>query len=127
MAVKTFYLNKQEGRFMGVCSGIADYTGVDATWIRIGAVVATLLGAFPWTLLAYGVTAWLAQPRPSGAYNVYDPRSAGRARASAYDLRMNMRDIDRRMAEVETYVTTDNSSLAREIEQLRDTRPAPAK
>jgi len=31
----------------------------------------------------------------------------------------SMRDIDRRLAEVETYVTTTNSSLAREIEALR--------
>jgi hypothetical protein len=30
-----------------------------------------------------------------------------------------MRDIDRRMAEVETYVTGSNSRLAREIEELR--------
>jgi hypothetical protein len=30
-----------------------------------------------------------------------------------------MRDIDRRMAEVECYVTQPNSRLAREIEELR--------
>jgi hypothetical protein len=30
-----------------------------------------------------------------------------------------MRDIDRRMAEVETFVTNSNSSLASEIDKLR--------
>ena len=29
------------------------------------------------------------------------------------------RDIDRRLADVETYVTSSNSRLAQEIEQLR--------
>jgi phage shock protein C len=34
-------------------------------------------------------------------------------------MRNQMREIDRRMAEVETYVTSQNSQLAREIEELR--------
>lgn len=116
MAMKTFYLDKQEARFMGVCSGIANYTGIDATWIRVGAVVVTLLGAFPWTVLAYGLAAWLAKPMPANAYRAMDIKGT---RISAHDMRMSMRDIDRRMADVETYVTTTNSSLAREIEELR--------
>ena len=38
---------------------------------------------------------------------------------SARDIRGRMRDIDRRLADIESYVTTENRSLAREIEQLR--------
>jgi len=30
-----------------------------------------------------------------------------------------MREIDRRLADIESYVTTENRSLVREIEQLR--------
>jgi phage shock protein C len=30
-----------------------------------------------------------------------------------------MKDIDRRLADIESYVTTENRSLAQEIEQLR--------
>lgn len=127
MAWKTFYLNKREAKFMGVCAGIADYTGIDATLIRVAAVVGTVLGAFPWTLLAYGIVAMLAGTRPLGEYGPYRVRDTGAARTSAYEVRNSMRDIDRRMAEVETYVTTENSSLAREIEQLRESRSAPAK
>ena len=40
-------------------------------------------------------------------------------RLSTYEVRSQMRDIDRRMAEVETYVTSQNTNLAREIEELR--------
>src|SRR5690242_15527425 len=64
---KSFYLDKSNGKLMGVCAGIADYTGWDATLIRIGLVLVTLLGCFPWTLIAYGVVAWVAKPRPAGS------------------------------------------------------------
>ena len=115
MARKTFYLDRSEGKFMGVCAGIANYLGVDATFVRIGAVVATLVGGFPWTVIAYFVAAWLAKPKQS---RFGDGEEYG-GRISTHDVRTSMRDIDRRMAEVESYVTQSNTRLAREIEELR--------
>ena len=38
---------------------------------------------------------------------------------TARDIRLRLKDIDRRLGDVESYVTTENRSLAREIEQLR--------
>jgi phage shock protein C len=38
---------------------------------------------------------------------------------SARDIKSRFRDIDRRLAQIEHYVTIENRSLAREIEQLR--------
>ena len=38
---------------------------------------------------------------------------------TARDIRLRLNDIDRRLGDVESYVTTENRSLAREIEQLR--------
>lgn len=114
-----FYLDKQNRKWMGVCAGIARKTGWDATFVRVALVVVTLAGAFPWTLIAYVAAGLIAKPRP-----VYlsDEDSApvrfGR-RTSTAEMTGSMRDIDRRLAEVETYVTTNNSSLAREIEALR--------
>src|SRR3546814_1004668 len=61
-------LDKQNAKWMGVCAGIADYTGIDVLWVRIGAVLITLMGAFPWTVIAYFLAAWLAQPKPLGLY-----------------------------------------------------------
>ncbi len=112
---KIFQLDKRNGKLMGVCAGIANYTAIDATFVRIGAIVVTLLGAFPWTFVAYGLAAWLAKPKSGGLYEMDGPP----LRTSTYELRGSMRDIDRRMAEVETYVTSQNSRLAREIEELR--------
>ena len=48
-----YYLDKKNGKMMGVCSGLADYTGVDALWIRLGVVILTI--SFGWPLIAYFV------------------------------------------------------------------------
>ena len=113
---KIFQLDKANGKWMGVCAGIANYTGIDATFVRVGAVVLTLLGAFPWTLIAYVAAGVLAKPKRHRSLDDYEPAGP---RLSTYEVRNQMRDIDRRMAEIETYVTAQNTPLAREIESLR--------
>jgi phage shock protein C len=47
----------------GVCSGIAEYTGMDVTLVRVLTVLATVLG-FGSVLVAY-VVAWLLVPLDS--------------------------------------------------------------
>jgi len=119
-----FYLDKQNAKWSGVCAGIADYTGFDPLLVRIGAVLITLMGAFPWTLIAYWLTAWLAQPKPYGLYDSQDDAKFWQGvrqspARSTRDVRAKFRDIDRRLADVETYYTSRNSSLANEIDSLR--------
>ena len=119
-----FYLDKQNAKWLGVCSGIADYTGIDVLWVRIGAVLITLMGAFPWTLIAYFLAAWFAQPKPLGLYSSKEDEKFWQGVRSnptrtARDVRAKFRDIDRRLAEVETHYTSDNKRLADEIDSLR--------
>ncbi|MEA3031505.1 MAG: phage shock protein [Sphingomonadales bacterium] len=109
---KRFEVDRANGKVAGVCAGIANMTGVDATIIRIVLVVVTVLGAFPWTLLAYAAAAVIGQPRAREGYAL--PRSASRE-----ESRERMRNLDLRMQAIETYVTSSNSQLAREIEDLR--------
>lgn len=111
-----FHLDKRNGKWMGVCAGIARATGLDVTLVRVGLVVVTLAGAFPWTVIAYLAAGLIARDKPSfAADGDYAPARC----LSTAQMTGSMRDIDRRLAEVETYVTANNSSLAREIEALR--------
>lgn len=118
-----FYRNKQDGKLLGVCAGIADYTGVDSTWVRVGTVL--LAFATGWIILAYLVVGLVAKKRPRELF-VQTPEqqkfwqgvraSPGR---SIRDIRSTFRDIDRRLADVEVYVTNSNRQLANEIDSLR--------
>ncbi|MGZ2412346.1 phage shock protein C [Sphingomonas sp. F9_3S_D5_B_2] len=57
-----FTLNRADAKLMGVAAGLADYTGIDATLIRLGFVAATLLTG-PIMLLLYVIAAWVAPER----------------------------------------------------------------
>jgi phage shock protein C len=119
-----FYLNKREAKSKGVCAGIADYTGIDKTWIRVGTVVVTLMGAFPWTLIAYVIAAWIADDKPYGLYEDREEEKFWQgvrqspARTTS-DIRSKFRDLDRRLADVEMFYTSRNSRLADEIDNLK--------
>jgi len=119
-----FYLDKRHGKFMGVCSGIADYTGLDATLVRIMFVSAVFMSGGS-ILPLYFIAGFIADDKPREM--TLDDREEQRfwqgvrqsPARTARDIRSRMRDIDRRLADIESYVTTENRSLAREIEQLR--------
>ena len=119
-----FYRNKRNGKINGICAGIADYTGLDVTLIRIMLVMAILIGAGA-LLPVYFIAGWIAddQPREIATDDKDERKFWQGVRASpgqsARDIRGQMRAIDRRLADIEQYVTTENRSLAREIEELR--------
>ena len=54
-----FRLAKSNAKLWGVCGGIANYFGIDATLVRIGFVVGTLIG-FGSLLLVYLAIALIA-------------------------------------------------------------------
>ena len=39
-----FRLDKANAKLMGVCAGIANYTGIESVWIRVGFIAASLIG-----------------------------------------------------------------------------------
>lgn len=57
-----FFLNRQQGKVMGIAAGLADWTGVDVLIIRLALIVGTLLTG-PVLILLYILTGWLAADR----------------------------------------------------------------
>jgi phage shock protein C len=55
-----FLVNRAQGKVMGVCAGLADYTGFDVTLIRV-AVIAATLATGPVAALFYVLTGLLAK------------------------------------------------------------------
>jgi phage shock protein C len=54
-----FLINRSDGKIMGVAAGLADYTGIDPTIIRLGFVATTLLTG-PVMILFYVLAGLLA-------------------------------------------------------------------
>ena len=55
-------INRSDANVMGVAAGLADYTGVDPTIVRLGIVAATLLTG-PVMILIYVLAGLLAPAR----------------------------------------------------------------
>ncbi len=119
-----FYLDKQNAKWSGVCAGIADYTGIDVTLVRLG-FFASLFVLGPMTFIIYFLAAWMAPKKPIELYarTAEEQKFWQGVRANPHrtsrEVRSRLRDIDRRLADMETYVTSSNNRLAREIEELR--------
>ncbi|GAM05050.1 MULTISPECIES: PspC domain-containing protein [Novosphingobium] len=123
-----FYLDKSNAKLAGVCAGIADFTDVDALWIRLGAVLLLLFG-FPIVIAIYIAVALIADKRPLSDYSAHEEerllRRMERRRAKKAGigrgerLRGELSDIDRRVADMEAHYSNSNSRLAAEIESLR--------
>ncbi len=120
-----FYLDKRNGKMMGVCAGLADYSGLDVTLVRILLILAIICGGAGVLIPAYFITGWVASDRPRELRyaDAEETKFWQGVRQSPWrttrDIKSRFRDIDRRLAQIGHYVTIENRSLAREIEQLR--------
>ena len=63
-ASNAFRLNKSRGKIMGVCAGLADYSGIDLMLIRVLTVLLTLCGVGS-TIILYLIVGLIA---PSNRY-----------------------------------------------------------
>lgn len=119
----TLYRDKANAKFMGVLSGIADYTGVDALWVRLGFIGLTVMSGGS-TIPFYILAGILLNKKPAHLYSEpeeqrYWQRVRQSPKRTAREIRAKMKDVDRRLAEVETFYVTNNPRLNAEIERLR--------
>lgn len=120
----TLYKDEQNAKLMGVCAGLADYTGVDALWIRLAMlllVFATSGVALPFYLAA----GLLLNNKPSHFYTEdkqeqkYWQGVRANPKRTSREIRGKLREIDRRLANVEEHYVSSNPRLEAEIERLR--------
>jgi phage shock protein C len=119
----TFYRDKQNAKLMGVCSGLEDYTGINAIWWRLAFIILTVsTGGIG--IPIYFVLGILAAKKPPHLYvdqdeKQYWQRVRQSPKRTAREIRSRFRDIDRRLAEVEHHYVSSNPRLSAEIERLR--------
>ena len=121
----TLYRDKQNAKILGVCSGVADYTGIDVLWVRLAWIISMFVpGVNGMTILGYFAAGFLLNKKPPHLYvdqdeSKYWQRVRQNPKRTAREIRAKMKDVDRRLAEVETYYVSSNPRLNAEIERLR--------
>ncbi|MBC7496506.1 MAG: envelope stress response membrane protein PspC [Sphingomonadaceae bacterium] len=120
----SYYLDKRNGKVKGVLAGVADYFDVDVLWVRLGFMM-TLFFLFPPIFFAYWIVAWTASPKPYSLYaETPDEREFWTKvrvapQRTIRDTRSSFRETERRLRDIEAYVTSSNSRLAHEIDGLK--------
>ena len=120
----TLYRDKQNAKLMGVCAGIADYTGINAFWVRLGFIISLMTPMGGLTLPLYFLGGLFLNKKPQDLYvdqeeQKYWQRVRQSPARTAREVRSRFRDIDRRLADVESYYVSNNPRLSAEIERLR--------
>ena len=119
-----FYTDRRNGKVMGVSAGLADYTGLDVTLVRIMFAFAIFMSGGS-ALLLYLLAGVMAEDKPASLS--YDSEDDARfwqgvrtsPRKSAKQIHSEFRQLDRRLADIESYVTSENRVLAQQIDDLR--------
>jgi phage shock protein C len=110
----------------GVCAGLATYLGFNLKITRLLCVIAFLC-AFPFALIAYLAAVLLIPASSSRIYDeaMYEARRNEalreeilRARPTVDDVRERYRNLDRRLAKIEKYVTSSKYRLDEEFRRL---------
>src|SRR5678816_2869891 len=110
-----FYRDKRNGKVFGICAGIADYTGFDVNLVRV-CFLATIFMSGGSVLPFYFIAAMVTPTKPREfEHSDFEERHFWQeVRASpnraARDIRSRFRDMDRRLDDIESYVTTQNRS-----------------
>jgi len=143
MIKRQLYRNPKNKRIAGVCSGIADYFGLETWLVRILTVTAFFLMAGPFMFVAYVVAWFIMDERPDhikvDSENVVDMGGkptwtnttcsrveikqkvwqAGQPPQKALaEVQGIFADTERRLRDIETYVTSSTFKLDRELGKL---------
>ena len=105
----------QQGMVKGVCAGIAQYLDVPVKLVRLITVLAMIFGLFLFVVVAYIILSFALDPMPeSELYGEKTPSSGELLAAADKELAAG----ERRLREMERYVTSDTFSLRSRFRQL---------
>ncbi|GEA11759.1 envelope stress response membrane protein PspC [Alteromonas sp. KUL49] len=146
---RQLFRDPENARIAGVCSGIAQYFGIETWLVRILTVTGFFLLAGPFVFVAY-IAAWFILDKKSGDGVVSETTSfqsqAGKGwrnpsqggsntsqkvevktkvwqageppKQAFHDIRTRFDNAERRLRKMETYVTSREFQLNREISRL---------
>lgn len=144
---RTLYRDEANGKIAGVCAGIAEYFGIEIWLVRILTVTSFFLLAGPFIFVAYIACWFIMDKKPTGgdAYTAgykmgkkaMGPgkgwvnseskpievkarvwQSGEPPKQAFYDIQQRFRTAEERLRKIESYVTSKEFQLNRELSRL---------
>jgi len=107
------------GKVAGVCAGLGGYFSIKTKWVRLFLILSSVFGFFVPVLIVYVVLAVLMPPAPSGfAYGTPTVDETGRRVPDASYMRDHFSHLDRRLANMEAWVTSEDYRLRQQFKNL---------
>jgi len=120
---KRLLRDREKGRFLGVCAGLADYFGFDLGMTRIVTFLALLLFT-PAILLTYFALVLMLPVKPPSeevvdvAEQAFVKSVRSEPQAVLSGVRHRFRELELRLQKLEKYVTSPSYNLDKEFESL---------
>jgi len=119
---QTLYRDIENKKIAGVCAGLADYSSINVTLIR----VLVVLGAFTFSFVvvaAYIAAIIFLKPKPVDLYTNEEDEEYWRKyrkspRNTLAEARNKFRKLEQKIRKLETYVTSKKFNLDREFEEM---------
>lgn len=117
------YRDTRNARIAGVCAGLGAYFEIKPKFIRVAAILGMVFGFLPAILVGYIVLALLLKPMPEQTFNSAAEERFWRGMSASpnrtvEELRERFRALDRRLADIEGRVTSDEFNLRQKFRDL---------
>jgi len=112
---KKLWRMPQQGMVKGVCAGVAHYLDVPVKLVRLITVLAMFFGLFFFVVLAYIIMTFVLDPMPDNLADGEVVPTSGEL-LDAVDAELTAGE--KRLREMERYVTSDTFSLRSRFRQL---------
>lgn len=107
------------GKIAGVCAGLGGYFGVKTKFVRLFFILMSVLGFFVLTVTVYVILALIMPQAPGGfAYGGFDAQGQPNPTGNDTNLREHFTKLDRRLANMEAWVTSDDYRLRQQFRDL---------
>ena len=123
---QTLYRDIKNKKIAGVCAGLADYSSINVTLIRVLTVIGALTFSFV-VIAAYIAGIIFLKPKPADLYTdeedeEYWRRYRKSPRNTLAEARNKFRKLEQKLRKLETYVTSRKFNLDREFEEMDNGR-----
>jgi phage shock protein C len=117
------YRDTRNGRIAGVCAGLAAYLDIKVKFVRLGVILGMVFGLFVPIVITYIILAVVLKPMPEQIFKSPTEERFWRTvtvfpNLSVGELKSRFRSLDRRLAEMEERVTSDEFSLRQKFRDL---------